>query len=63
MMDTEDIIRQYNTHDWAPEEGRTAVLLIDLQEYFRGIIRPILDNVVFENYKSAIELVKKYGTY
>jgi isochorismate hydrolase len=46
MMDIEDIIRQYNTHDWTPEEGRTAVLLIDLQEYFRGIIKPILDNVV-----------------
>lgn len=46
MMDIEDIIRQFNTHDWAPEEGRTAVLLIDLQEYFRGIIEPILDNIV-----------------
>ncbi len=46
MMDIEDIIRQFNTHDWIPEESRTAVLLIDLQEYFRGIIKPILDNVV-----------------
>jgi nicotinamidase-related amidase len=46
MMDIEDIIRQFNTHDWTPEDGRTAVLFIDLQEYFRGIIEPILDNIV-----------------
>ena len=46
MKNIEDIIRQFNTHDWAPEKGRTAVLLIDLQKYFRGIINPILDNIV-----------------
>jgi len=46
MEKIEDIIRQFNTHQWTPEQGRTAVLLIDLQEYFRGIIHPILDNIV-----------------
>lgn len=46
MNNIEDIIRRYNTHDWIPEKGRTAVLLIDLQAYFREIIRPILDNLV-----------------
>jgi isochorismate hydrolase len=46
MKKANDIIRQCNTHDWDPEEGRMAVLLIDLQEYFRGIILPILENVV-----------------
>jgi nicotinamidase-related amidase len=45
MTNIENIIRQFSTHDWIPEEGKTAVLLIDLQEYFREIIRPILENV------------------
>ena len=40
-----ELIRKYNTHDWVPEKGRTAVLLIDLQEYFREIIIPILENI------------------
>lgn len=42
----DEVIQRYNTHDWVPEKGRTAVLLIDLQEYFRGIILPILENVI-----------------
>lgn len=46
MENIEDVIRQFNTHDWSPEEGRTAVLLIDLQEYFREIIDPILENIL-----------------
>jgi nicotinamidase-related amidase len=46
MKKIEDIVRQYSTHEWEPDRGRTAVLLIDLQEYFRGIIDPILDNIV-----------------
>ena len=54
MTKIDDIIRQLNTHDWIPEEGRMAVLLIDLQEYFRGIIHPILENVV-----SAISEARK----
>jgi nicotinamidase-related amidase len=46
MDNTEDIIRRFNRHDWTPEKGRTAVLLVDLQEYFREIIGPILENIV-----------------
>jgi len=46
MKNMEDIVRQYSAHEWEPEKGRTAVLLIDLQEYFRGIIDPILGNIV-----------------
>jgi isochorismate hydrolase len=42
----DDITRRFNTHDWLPERGRAAILLIDLQEYFRGIIHPILKNIV-----------------
>ena len=46
MREIDEIIRQFSAHQWAPEKGRTAVLLIDLQEYFRGIINPILENIV-----------------
>lgn len=46
MTKIDDIIRQFHAHDWTPEEGRTALLLIDLQEYFRGIINPILENII-----------------
>jgi isochorismate hydrolase len=42
----EEIIRQFNTHHQLPEKNRTAVLLVDLQEYFRGIIHPILQNLI-----------------
>jgi len=51
-----EFIQKYNTHDWVPEEGRTAVLLIDLQEYFREIITPILDNI-----KKVIQAAKTGG--
>jgi nicotinamidase-related amidase len=54
MKNIEDIIYRFNTHDWIPEEGKTAVLLIDLQEYFRGIINPILENIV-----SLVSAVRK----
>ncbi len=50
----DEIIQKYNTHDWTPEKGRTAVLLIDLQEYFREIIAPILENV-----RSIIEAARE----
>lgn len=46
MKNVDDIIRQCNTHDWDPEKGQMAVLMIDLQEYFRVIIHPILENVL-----------------
>jgi nicotinamidase-related amidase len=46
MREIDYIVRQFTSHHWKPEKGKTAVLLIDLQEYFRGIIDPILDNIV-----------------
>jgi nicotinamidase-related amidase len=44
-MDIQETIQRLNTHDWTPEKGKTGILLIDLQEYFRGIIHPVLDNI------------------
>ena len=46
MTKIDDIIRRFNTHHWVPEQGRTAILLIDLQEYFRGIIHPVMENLL-----------------
>lgn len=54
MKDIENIIRRLNTHHWAPERGETAILLIDLQEYFRGLINPILVNL-----KSIVATARK----
>lgn len=45
MKTTDETVRQLNTHHWVPEKGQTAILLIDLQEYFREIITPILENI------------------
>ena len=45
MKNIKEIIQGLNTHNWKPETGRTSILLIDLQEYFRGIINPILGNL------------------
>jgi isochorismate hydrolase len=50
---SDEVIQEYNTHNWVPERARTAVLLIDLQEYFREIITPILENV-----KSVIQAAR-----
>jgi nicotinamidase-related amidase len=44
-MNREEIIQRLNTHNWTPEKEKTGILLIDLQEYFRGIILPVLGNV------------------
>ncbi len=44
-MNIEETIHRLNTHNWTPEKGKTGILLIDLQEYFRGIILPVLSNV------------------
>ena len=44
-MNREDVIQRLNTHNWTPEKEKTGILLIDLQEYFRGIILPVLGNV------------------
>ena len=45
MKNIEEIIQGLNTHNWKPEPERTSILLIDLQEYFQGIIEPILGNL------------------
>lgn len=45
MSNLDTIVHKFNTHPWKPKEGKTAVLLIDLQEYFRSIISPILSNL------------------
>ena len=44
-MNREDVIQRLNTHNWTPEKEKTGILLIDLQEYFRGIILPVLGNI------------------
>jgi isochorismate hydrolase len=44
-MSIEETIQSLNTHNWIPEKGKTGILLIDLQEYFRGIILPVIGNI------------------
>ncbi len=44
-MNIEETIQRLNTHNWTPKKGKTGILLIDLQEYFREIILPVLVNV------------------
>jgi len=46
MTKIDDTIRRFNTHNWLPEKGRTAVLMIDCQEYFRDIIGHVLQNLI-----------------
>lgn len=50
----EDIVRELNTHDWRPEKGKTGILIIDLQEFFRGIAFPILEKI-----KSLLALARE----
>jgi isochorismate hydrolase len=45
MSDIDEIISQWNTRQWIPDKDRSGILLIDLQEYFREIITPILENI------------------
>jgi isochorismate hydrolase len=45
MSEMEEIIGRLNTHQVTPDKERTGILLIDLQEYFREIITPILGNI------------------
>ncbi len=45
MSEIDKIIARWNTHEWIPDKDRTGILLIDLQEYFREIIAPILANI------------------
>jgi len=42
----EKIIDDSNTHFWKPEKEKTALVLIDLQEYFHPLINPILNNIL-----------------
>ena len=46
MRKNDEFYRHLNTHNWKPEEGKAAVLLIDLQEYFRALIDPVLENIL-----------------
>jgi len=56
LIDSEEIIQSLNTHHWVPNKEKTAILLVDLQEYFRGIINPILDNL-----KRIINVAREAG--
>jgi nicotinamidase-related amidase len=38
----EQLVQILNRYKWTPEKGETCILLIDLQEYFRGMIQPML---------------------
>jgi isochorismate hydrolase len=46
MENDDEFYRLLNTHNWKPDKDKTAVLLIDLQEYFRTIIHPVLENIL-----------------
>jgi nicotinamidase-related amidase len=39
-------IKNYNTRRALPIPEKTAMLVIDMQHYFRGLVTPILDNVL-----------------
>lgn len=39
-------IKDYNIRQAWPITERTALLVIDMQQYFRGLVGPILDNVI-----------------
>ncbi len=41
----DDVVQMLNTHHWRPEPRKSAILFIDLQEYFREIALPILTNI------------------
>ena len=41
----EDLYDSFNTHPWIPGKNKTALIMLDLQEYFREIIRPILKEI------------------
>ena len=54
MRDWDKIAKSLNTHAWRPERVQTGILFIDCQEYFRGLISPILENI-----KGVIEAAHK----
>lgn len=45
MQDWKKLVKDLNTHNWELNKEKLAVLLIDCQEYFRGMLSPILDNI------------------
>jgi len=45
LNNLEELILILNRYKWTPEKGETGILLIDLQEYFRGMIQPMLPNL------------------
>ena len=42
MNNLEQLILILNRYKWTPKKGETGILLLDLQEYFRGMIEPML---------------------
>jgi len=46
VQNKKNIYAHLNVHDWLPERGKTGILIIDMQEYFREICRPILSNLI-----------------
>lgn len=56
---TKDIISQiarYNIRQADPAPGRTALLVVDMQEYFRSIAEPIIENII-----SLTEVCRRKG--
>ncbi len=41
----EQLVQILNRYKWTPGEGKTCILLIDLQEYFREMIQPLLSRL------------------
>jgi len=46
LIEFEKNFQALNSHRWKPRKGKTALLLIDLQEYFRDYVNPILNNIL-----------------
>ena len=51
-----DEIRDYTIREALPDAGRTALLVVDMQYYFRELAEPILKNVI-----SLIDVCRKKG--
>jgi len=47
-------IAKYNIRQADPAPGKTALLVVDMQEYFQSIAKPIIENIV-----SLIEVSRK----
>jgi isochorismate hydrolase len=53
-----DQIKHYNTRRAMPMVKKAALLVIDMQHYFHGLVAPILDNVLSLIYACRIAQVK-----